>query len=188
MPGNTESARRIGEARFAPHITGLIHLLARLDDNKIENIADLLKGDKTIFIVGNGGSAGTASHFAEDLAYGAKKGIRAISLTDNTPYITAIANDEGYEHIFTRQLETLFREGDIVIGISVSGNSPNVINALEYANKHKGVSIGLLGFDGGKAKRICQHYIHMESDDYGLVEDMHLILVHLVTEYLRERD
>ncbi len=167
-------------------IPDLIRLLSGLDYEKVQEITWLLKEDRTIFICGNGGSASTASHFAEDLAYWTKEGIRAISLTDNNALITAISNDEGYKNVFVRQLENLFREGDIVIGISASGNSPNVVNALDYANNHKGLSIALVGFDGGKAKYISHHYIHIESDDYGVVEDMHLILAHLIAKNLKD--
>lgn len=174
-----------GVAAIVFQMLDLSRLLSKLDYDQIEEIAKLLKGDKTIFICGNGGSAATTSHFAEDLAYWTKKGIRAISLTDNTAYITAISNDEGYENVFTRQLENLWSEGDIVIGISASGDSPNVIKALEYANDNQGISIGFLGFDGGVAKHLCQHCIHIESDDYGLVEDMHLILVHRIARVLK---
>lgn len=179
------------------YTTYLSELLENLDVQIIDEIVKVFinaRADgKNIFFVGNGGSAATSSHFSEDLSMGTfvngKKPFKAISLTDNVAYITALANDNGYENVFVGQLKTLFKPGDVIVGISASGNSPNVIKAIEYANKHKGISIGLVGFDGGKMKDICKYCIHIKTmkGEYGPVEDIHLIIGHLICTYLKFR-
>ncbi len=181
---------------YAKHyVSYLSELLLSLDfvaiDKVIEVFQNARANGKTIFLAGNGGSAATCSHFAEDLAYGTlvegKEPFKVLSLVENVAYITAIGNDERYEDIFAGQMKNLFRQGDIIVGISGSGNSPNVIRAIEYANSNGGISIGLLGFDGGKMKEICHHCIHVKAmkGEYGPVEDIHLILCHLITTYLK---
>ena len=142
-----------------------------------------------IFIMGNGGSAATASHFALDLAKntimpGAPR-VKAISLTDHVPLITAWSNDTAYEHIFAEQLATMIEPGDVVIGISASGNSPNVINALHLAKQLGGVTIGLLGAQGGKSKYIVDAYILAPGQNIEQEEDAHLILAHIITRHMR---
>lgn len=170
------------------------NLLTDLDWWNIEHVIGVLdearSAGKTVFLAGNGGSAATCSHFAEDLCYGTmvegRRSFRAINLTDNVPYMTAVANDEGYENIFLGQLKALFNAGDILIVVSASGNSRNVIKAVEYVNESGGTTIGILGFDGGVLKRICHHSIHVKTrkGEYGPVEDIHLMLEHLITTYL----
>lgn len=142
-----------------------------------------------IFIMGNGGSAATASHFALDLAKntimpGAPR-VKAISLTDHVPLITAWSNDTAYEHIFAEQLATMIEPGDVVIGISASGNSPNVINALHLAKQLGGVTIGLLGAQGGKIKYIVDACILAPGQNIEQEEDAHLILAHIITRHMR---
>ena len=112
--------------------------------------------------------------------------MRAISLTDNQPFITAVSNDIGFEHVFEEQLRNMLQLGDVVVAISASGNSPNVVKAIEFANSHGAVSIGLVGFDGGRLREISQIVLHVPTDhgEYGPVEDIHLILDHMITEYL----
>jgi len=147
---------------------------------------------KRIFFFGNGGSAATASHFCEDLGKGtlsgpkAERRIKAISLTDNTPYITAWANDEGYEVIFEQQLANLAEPGDIAVAISGSGNSPNVLRATDYANRNGLFTIGMTGYDGGKLGKMVQVHVHVPSLDMGLVEGVHLLLVHYVINRVKE--
>jgi D-sedoheptulose 7-phosphate isomerase len=169
-------------------------LLADLDCEAIGRVGQVLedarRSNRTIFILGNGGSASTASHLANDLGLGPRhrggKAYRAISLTDNVAFLTAAGNDIGYDLIFTEQLKTLLQRGDVVIAISASGNSPNVLRAVEYANKRGAFTIGLIGFDGGALKKLANDCIHIATPhgDYGPVEDVHLILGHLVTSYL----
>ncbi len=173
-------------------------LLNNLDIHAVAAVIDIFilarQRGSTIFFVGNGGSAATAEHFANDLAIGAAAGggplFRAISLTSNMALLTCIANDFGYDCVFERQLSNLMKAGDVVVGISASGNSPNVVKALEYAANNDGIPIAIVGFDGGLMKRVAQHVIHLASPkgDYGPVEDVQLVLDHLITQCLAELD
>jgi D-sedoheptulose 7-phosphate isomerase len=176
------------------YVQRLGHLLESLDLDVLTEIIDQIERvraeGKTIFIIGNGGSAATASHMAEDLAFGTRMRegarIKALSLTDNQPYVMAAANDIGYDSIFEEQLKNLMLPGDLLIAISASGNSPNVVKAVDYANHHGGISVGLVGFDGGQLKENCHIMLHVETEpgEYGPVEDIHLILDHIITEFL----
>ena len=147
--------------------------------------------DRTIFLIGNGGSASNASHFGQDLSKGtlmdlsATKRLRAIALTDNVSFITALANDVGYESVFVQQLITLGRPGDLLVAISCSGNSSNVLKAVEYANDHGMKSIGITGFDGGRLRQIAQINVNVPSEDIGLVEAVHSVVLHLAVSHLR---
>lgn len=156
----------------------------------LEMFLEARRNKKTIFIMGNGGSGSTASHFACDLMKGTMVSgatrFRAIALTDNIPQILAWANDTGYENIFVEQLRNLMEKGDIVLGISVSGESPNVIKALEYANKHGATTIAWTGFGGGKLVDIAKMTIIVPSKSMQCCEDIHLILEHLLTSMIRE--
>jgi len=177
--------------RYASYLSELLRALdVRAIEETIAIFREARSKGRTIFFVGNGGSAATSSHFAEDLEYGTraegKQSFRVLSLTDNTPYITAVANDEGYEHVFVRQLQSHFSPGDVLVGISASGNSPNVIKAVEYANDNGGVTIGMTGFDGGRLKNLSRCCIHVKTvkGAYGPVEDIHLVLGHIISTYL----
>ncbi|MBI5248657.1 MAG: SIS domain-containing protein [Desulfomonile tiedjei] len=156
----------------------------------IELFAQAREGGNTIFFLGNGGSAATASHFANDLGFGAspegKTPFRAMCLASNTAFLTCLANDIGYENVFSRQLRNLMRPGDIVVGISASGNSPNVVNALAYAVENGGIAVAFTGFDGGRIKNIAHYCVHFETakGEYGPVEDAHMVLDHLISGYL----
>lgn len=172
----------------------LNELLSKLDYNTLSEIIDcfLEARDRgsTIFFVGNGGSAATASHFAQDLGeVGRKTGkqsFRTLSLTDNVPFITALGNDYGFEKIFAGQLSNLFKEGDVVVAISASGNSLNIIEAVKLTKKLGGITVGLVGFDGGQLISSCDYVIHVVTNkgEYGPVEDIHMILDHMITSYL----
>ncbi len=159
-------------------------------DRLMEILLEARKNRKTIFIMGNGGSGSTASHFACDLAKNtiAPDNLRfkVIALTDNVPQILAWANDTEYQNIFIEQLKNLLEKGDVVIGISVSGNSKNVIKALEYANENGAITIGLTGFDGGKIKNIAKETIIVPSYNMQCCEDIHLMLQHIITSTIRE--
>lgn len=175
----------------------LLYLAEILEKMDYDSIGEMIKAflraretGATIFFVGNGGSASTASHFANDISIGSNsksKPFRAISLCDNMSIITAIGNDYGYDQIFVRQLDKLMASGDILVAISASGNSPNVIKAVEYANENGAVSIGLSGFDGGRLRKACQISVHVPSrkGEYGPVEDLHMMLDHLAGSYLK---
>ena len=143
---------------------------------------------RQIFIAGNGGSAATASHMANDLAKGIAevggRGFRAIALSDNVPLITAIANDKSYDEIFAYQLSTLGQAGDVLIVISGSGNSANIVRAVEVAQHMQITTIALLGMGGGRAAKMADISVIVPSDDYGPIEDIHMVLDHLFTAYL----
>lgn len=150
------------------------------------------KNKNTVFLMGNGGSASTASHVAQDIAKctiadGLPR-FRVISLADSIPGMLAWANDSSYENIFLEQLKNLMEPGDIVIGISGSGNSMNVIKAIEYANKNGGKTIGISGYDGGKLLKNAQENIHVPSFHMQRVEDIHLLVLHLLMCLIRDVD
>ena len=169
-------------------------LFSVVDDKVlIEGIDRLIlafKEDKTIYIAGNGGSAATASHIHEDfvffLRHFGNKRLKVRSLTNNVPFITAISNDIGYEYVFVEQLKDNFVAGDILIVLSASGNSENVIKAVEFVSKEGGTSIAFVGFEGGRLKDVCDISIFTPNPkgDYGPIEDLHLILGHLIINYL----
>jgi len=143
----------------------------------------------TTYFIGNGGSAATASHFANDLAIGTnsyEKPFRVISLTDNQAIITAIGNDFGYEEVFVRQLQVVGKPGDVLVAISASGNSPNLILAMEYAASVGIKTVALTAFDGGRMKQIATDGIHVPTGlkEYGPAEDAHMVIDHLVGAYL----
>jgi D-sedoheptulose 7-phosphate isomerase len=185
QPGATGFARG--------YLDYLKELFAKLDTDEIAAFIEVLLQARArgarIFFIGNGGSAATASHFANDIAIGTRswsRPFRAISLTDNVPVLTAIGNDYGYAEIFTSQLKALMVRGDVVVAISASGNSPNIVQAVEYANQQGAITVGLSGFDGGSLKQFAQYCVHVPTDkgEYGPVEDIHLILDHLVGSFL----
>ena len=174
----------------------LTQILSELDLSSIEKFIGLLlsarKEGKNVYFIGNGGSAATASHFANDLAIGTrskKLPFKVMSLTDNSSVITAIGNDYGYEQVFVKQLEACLGSGDLLVAISASGNSPNILKAVEYTKENNGITIGLTGFDGGELKKIVDHVIHVPTvkGDYGPVEDVHMILDHVVGNYLMQK-
>lgn len=175
------------------YLNYLSEILKSIDTHAIARfIAILLEARKsgaTIFFIGNGGSAATASHFANDLAVGTNsylKPFRALSLTDNQALITAIANDFGYDEIFSRQLKILGRKDDVLVAISASGNSPNLIKAIEYAVSIGIKAVAITAFDGGVMKRIANDGIHVSTGikEYGPAEDAHMVLDHLIGAYL----
>ncbi|MFC1917397.1 SIS domain-containing protein [Chloroflexota bacterium] len=166
-------------ASLAGRIDRLTSLLLEARENK-----------RTIFIMGNGGSAATASHFVGDLSKGTiVEGFprfKAVALTDNVINMLAWANDMDYKDIFVEQLKNMMELGDVVIGISVSGNSANVLEAIEYANSHGGMTIGLSGYDGGRLLKSAQENLHVPDFYMQRVEDIHLLLEHLLTSLIRE--
>lgn len=175
--------------------------LDRLDRRELIQLADWIydawETGKAVFIFGNGGSAASATHLAEDLGKGSLtneelrsgqvKRLRVLSLTDNVGWITAVANDLSYEQIFVQQLANYAQAGDLAVGISVSGNSANVVKAIEWAN-HCGLrTFGLTGYDGGRLKQIQQAGLHVPLDDMGMVEGIHNCVLHWVTDDLFAR-
>lgn len=153
---------------------------------ELQRVADAIweayQRDATIFACGNGGSAATASHFACDLSKWTinpqARRVRAIALTDNIPLITAWSNDQEYADVFVEQLQALYRDGDIIIAISGSGNSPNVLRAIEWGNRVGAVTIGITGRDGGHLYRIAKIGLHVKNNFMPLIEDIHSIVCH----------
>ncbi len=151
-------------------------------------IYDAWASDRFVYIIGNGGSGTTASHMAEDLGKStlkpedlkdeSKKRLKVLSLTDNAGWIMAVGNDVAYDQIFVQQLMNYGRAGDLLIAISGSGNSPNILNAVDWANRHGLVTFGLTGYGGGKLKAMQKHGLHVALDDMGMVESIHLCLFH----------
>jgi len=179
------------------YFSKLSKVLSELDRNDLVDsfkvIENKLRQRKTIFLAGNGGSAATASHALVDLnktILGHSKNyrnlrLRVISLTDNIPTLTAIANDFSYNDIFSESLKNLANPGDLLIVVSGSGNSQNIISVLKTAEDLQVETLGLLGFDGGKAVKLVNHKVLVQSESYGHIEDIHMIYFHLLTEYLK---
>jgi D-sedoheptulose 7-phosphate isomerase len=174
------------------YLSDLREVLAKVDVDEIAAIAEVLhtayQQQKTVFTMGNGGSAATASHMVCDMNKGAcfhaEKKFRFIALTDCTPMILALGNDVGFESIFVEQLKPYAQPGDVVLGISGSGNSPNVLRAIEYAKQLGCTTIGVCGFGGGKLKPLVDHCFHVKVDDMQLAEDVHMILGHILMRIL----
>ena len=175
--------------------------LGRVDTAEMQTLADLIHqrylAGRFVFVIGNGGSGSNASHFCEDMGKGTlarkffdddtKKRLRILSLTDNTPYILAWGNDEGFDRVFVEQLKNLASPGDLLVAISGSGNSPNILRAVEWANAHGMSSFGCTGFSGGKLRVLAHHGLHVALDDMGIVESLHLIAFHWVVDDLYRR-
>lgn len=175
------------------YIENVSKLVDRIDTEKLMEVIKVIergrRDKKRIFIFGNGGSATTANHFVCDLGKNAVKGdagrINIISLCDNLATITAYGNDFGYGTIFEERLKNLMEEEDIIIAISASGNSINVLNGVEYARKRNGYIISMTGFDGGKLERLSDLNINIDSNIIEQVEDVHLILEHMIVYYYK---
>ena len=175
--------------------------LDRVDRSEVTALADAIyeawENERFVFVFGNGGSATTASHLAEDLGKGSlreadlgdesKKRLKVLSLTDNVGWLTAIGNDCGYDQIFLQQLMHYGQPEDLAIGISGSGNSPNVLAAIDWANRHGLRTFGMTGFDGGKLKGVQQAGLHVRLDDMGMVESVHACVLHWVVDDLFAR-
>ena len=175
------------------HIESVRDMLARIPVDAVESVVTTIveahRRRQHVYIVGNGGSAATATHFACDLSKATivhgRSRLRVTSLADNTAIMTAWANDTSYERVFAEQLDTLLNPGDVVIAISASGNSPNVLAAMETARVHGARTIAFVGFSGGALKSVVECAIHVPSNDYGVVEDCHLVLEHAITDGVR---
>jgi D-sedoheptulose 7-phosphate isomerase len=193
MLGTTMDAR--------PFLERVGQELLRVDPAEVKALADAIyhcyEQGRFVFLIGNGGSGSNASHFCEDVGKctlrrqdfenDKKKRVRIISLTDNTPYILAWANDEGFDRVFVEQLKNLASPGDLLIAISGSGNSPNVLRAVDWANRHGLKTFGCTGFSGGKLRSLAQQSFHVPLEDMGIVESIHLTAFHWVVDDLHRR-
>lgn len=167
--------------------------LDEIDEADVLAVADVLmqayEGCRRVFVMGNGGSAAAASHFACDLnlATRERKRLQAVSLNDNTPLLTALANDFGYGEVFREQLANLVTAGDVVIVISASGDSENILKAVRLARERGAVTVGILGFGGGEAGTLVDHQLTISNQDFFVVESVHATLAHLLAGILRQR-
>jgi D-sedoheptulose 7-phosphate isomerase len=177
---------------YLDRLTGAVAALPR---DRLVELGEILyrtyRNGQQVFTLGNGGSASTATHMAADLAkntIGANmRRFRILSLSENQALLTALANDLGFEHVFSEQLKNLIRAGDLLVAISASGNSPNVLNAIRYAQSQCAEVVGILGFRGGEASRLVDLSIVVPCDHYGVVEDVHLIVNHILVDYFAQR-
>jgi len=178
--------------------------LARVDRDQVRRLADLIYGawedEKFVFLFGNGGSATTCSHLAEDLGKNClteaaidyrgdatHRRLKVLSLTDNVGWLTALANDYSYEEVFVQQLMHYAKPGDLAVAVSGSGNSPNVLAAVDWANRHGLTTFGLTGYDGGRLKQMQQAGLHVALDDMAMVESIHLAVCHWIVDDLYGR-
>ena len=176
------------------YIENLTNTLKKLDTKKIRLLSDIINNTsskkRTVYICGNGGSAGNANHIANDFIYGVggtkKIGINMISLSANSSVITCLANDCGYERIYSEQIKVAGKSGDLLILLSGSGNSKNIINAINVAKKMKIKTFGIFGYSGGKAKKLVDKFIHTNINDMQISEDMELIITHMCMQWLKK--
>ena len=186
---------------LGPYLDRLQTELRRVDPAEVTHLTDLLyaawEQGRGVFIFGNGGSACSASHLCEDLGKGciraedlrdeSKRRLRVMSLTDNVGWITAVGNDCGYDQTFVQQLMNFGQPGDVAIGISGSGNSPNVLAAVDWANRHGMTTVGMTGFSGGKLRQMARACVHSPLDDMGMVESVHICMIHWIVDDLHAR-
>ena len=178
------------------YLRQLIETVSQLDLTRVDQAIEWLKQAREhgrhIFVCGNGGSASTASHFACDIGKGASRArqsrFRIVALTDNLPTLTAYANDVGYDSVFIEQLKSFALPGDVLMAISGSGNSQNVVQAVEYANACGLKTIGLTGRDGGKLGAVVQLNIHVPVPHMGRIEDTHMVVCHMIAYYFMETE
>ena len=178
----------------ADYFAELGETLAKIPVNDVERIIKAVSRcyseSRNLFLFGNGGSAALASHHACDMGKGtiapSQNRFRVVSLTDNVPLITAWANDVGYEHVFVEQLKNLACAGDVSFAISASGNSPNILRALEYSRAAGMVTVGVTGFDGGKMLRLCDIAAVVPSNNMQIIEDLHVAISHAVFTAVRQ--
>lgn len=175
------------------YLNYLAEISSQIDEAQVGKFIEIILSardqGRAVYFIGNGGSAATASHFANDIQIGTRttgKPFRVQSLTDNVAILTAVGNDYGYDYIFVKQLEALLVEGDVVVAISASGNSPNVVKGIAFAKSKKCKTVSLTGFDGGQIKKTADLNVHVPSQkgEYGPVEDFHMIFDHIIGSYL----
>lgn len=181
-------------ALLSSHISSVGSVLNEIDLEAVQRVVQILRNARnkraTVYIAGNGGSASTASHWVNDLGKATKRSgrhpFRVMSLSDNTSWFSALGNDEGYEHVFAGQLDNFANSGDVLICISASGNSPNLMRAVDVASRRGVTTIALLGFDGGELKSLVDEAVLIQTPKgmYELVEDAHSVVAHAITRCL----
>ena len=177
------------------YMAEMARVIAQIDNSAVERFAEIIfnawRDNRHVYVFGNGGSAYTSSHFVTDLVKTAsvegKKRLHAISLLDNVGLTTALANDISYEESFRFPLASYAKTGDLAIGISCSGNSPNLLRACEWAKENGLTVIALTGFTGGKVKNLADLHINVPSENYGVIEDLHLSIAHIIAQGLKAR-
>jgi D-sedoheptulose 7-phosphate isomerase len=193
--GHKSDERQDLMEKLQSYIATLQQTMDKLNQALISDVIHVLQRARMrgsqVFIMGNGGSASTSSHFVCDLAkntrYDGLPHFRVIGLADNMEIFSAYANDEGYENVFSQQLINLVNPDDVVIAISASGNSKNVVNAVEEAKKHNVTTIGFTGFDGGRLGQLVDIHIHVDSKIIEHVEDIHLMLEHMIVMTIKDQ-
>jgi D-sedoheptulose 7-phosphate isomerase len=190
---NSQSAGAFAQGYFNYLKQVLDSITPESIDKLVEEFEDARATGNTIFVAGNGGSATTATSMANDIGFdiikkcGTDKPFRVLALTDNISVMTAIANDVGYDNVFLNQLKIHYRQGDKLLVISASGNSPNVVAAVEWVKEQRGRVISFVGFTGGKLKEMSDLVVHVKSEagEYGPVEDAHLVLNHILAHWFQ---
>jgi D-sedoheptulose 7-phosphate isomerase len=176
------------------YLAGTAEALGKLAVGDIDRLIGVLlralESERFIYVMGNGGSAANAEHFVNDLGKGGRRGFprrfKVLSLASNIPLLTAWANDTDYEHVFAEQLRNFVGPADVVMAISGSGNSRNLLNAMTLARARGAVTVGLTGFDGGKLKALCDHCVIVPSDDMQHIEELHLVVLHAIYAAIRD--
>lgn len=177
---------------YFERLKNTIDSISKEDLSQLMNVLDQAKEEgRNIFIMGNGGSAATASHYCCDfnkgISYGKDKMFKFICLNDNVPTMMAYANDLSYDEVFVGPLKNFLKGQDLVIGISGSGNSMNVVNAIEYANSIGATTIGLTGYDGGKILKLCKYNVHIPINDMQITEDLHMVVDHCMMKIMCDK-
>lgn len=183
------------EADIRQYLDRLLTTLSGMPVDSIASLSEMLyraySDGKQVFVLGNGGSASTASHMAADLGKNTigpnMRRFRIMSLNDNIPLLTALSNDLGYENVFAEQLQNLIQPGDMLIALTGSGNSPNVVRAVEYARSRSAQVAALLGCGGGSVAELADLSVLIDSSDYGVIEDAHVVVNHILVEHFRQR-
>lgn len=183
------------EADIRQYLDRLLTTLSGMPVDSIASLSEMLyraySDGKQVFVLGNGGSASTASHMAADLGKNTigpnMRRFRIMSLNDNIPLLTALSNDLGYENVFAEQLQNLIQPGDMLIALTGSGNSLNVVRAVEYARSRSAQVAALLGCGGGSVAELADLSVLIDSGDYGVIEDAHVVVNHILVEHFRQR-
>jgi D-sedoheptulose 7-phosphate isomerase len=191
---NTKLIKGSTSALLGEHIEAVRDALSKIPLAEVEGVVDVIRAAHGrgghVYVMGNGGSASTATHFACDLSKATivegRSRLRVSSLSDNVALLTAWANDTSYDNVFAEQIRSLVNRLDVVVAISASGNSPNVLNGIDAAKDRGAITVGLVGCTGGELRYRVDVCVHVQNHDYGVVEDCHLVLEHAITASIKE--